>query len=431
MTNEGELKLLLFYPAVYASLAGRLKKKIEASAVSTRKLDVLLQPDDAPVPAGVADQIQALVILFTPELDKNAHLFDLIKAISHKHTLERFLVLPKESSTGKIPFPALLHPLRAQQHHIIGYSINQAGKLTLAAFEETLLKIFNLRLANHYLENEKQAPEDRLGLLTIVKQAWRSPRRNMILVSVLIFIGLILGAYALFPQFADAINDEIAASILGFEVPAFGPARVDENFIKIDPDQWQTTHRYQGQEPFMVEFVEDRLSLRAMNSIEQGIYRLDYLEAFPLEGFQGYEVSFVIERLAEGLGESDVSFLLALEENPEHLCGCHLVKKAGDHVMECYVEEPDQRMVLAGPASISANEKHTLTMVFLPESYVFRFFMDTVYFGRMAIASVEDWRQQSIAAAIQVEGKKLDQDAFGFSLDHVKIFQQEAPVINE
>jgi hypothetical protein len=431
MTIDNESRILLFYPAVHASLAEHLKKKIEASAASICKIQVLLQPDDAPLPASAADQIQACVVLFTPALNQNAHLFDLIKAISYQRSLERFLVLPKENSTGKIPFPALLHPLRAQQHQIIGYSRNTEGKLTLEAFEEAFLKTFNERLDKLCLGKENQAPEDPQGLFKAVDQAWNSPGRNIVLISVLILIGLIFGVYAGFPQFADAINDEIAASILGFEVPEFGPAWVDEAFFRLNADQWEETHRYLGQDPLMVDFSEDGLSLRAITSLEQAIYYLDYLETFPIESLQGFEVSFMIETLPDGEGESEVSYQLALAENPETLCGCRLILKDREVVMECYLEEPDQRMVLAGPASISLNETHTLTMVFLPESYVFRFFMDDVYFGRMPIASVEDWLAQSLTASIQVEGKNLDQNAFSLSLDHVKIFQQDVPVINE
>lgn len=423
MTVNPSIPILLFFHQSHTAQAQDLKSSLEALTSVGEPLEVILADHTTRVAERVLEDLRGLIVLFSPALERDEALFQLIQAVEGRPRLERFFIFPEED--GKIRFPAIFHAIRSQQHHIFGNPGYTTGELNLDEFREDFLAKFQERLPN--LRAVKQTAEDveTHGFLYRLKKFWQGPRRNIFIFSLLAILVLLFGAYLLIPEFFRAVRTWRTPIHFGVDPPEFSSTWIGDSISGIRLENWQESNVFTGTNPFSVTLDGRKLVVNGEPNIDQAIYQLESINQYPLDQLQGFEVDYYLGEFLQNDGSAALTFQIQLVENPGYNFGCSLVPVSTTASLACTIEEPGTTVQIVATESVELKEPHTLILEFLPATYVVRFFSDSVYVGQAAIPGVAAWRGRDFKAVIQVELENLSSGSFSCKLDHYTLARQE------
>jgi hypothetical protein len=429
--EKSQVVIVLFYHASQQDLALSLQAAIGDEVRSEIPVNVILADHTARVTGDVLDRMQVLVVLYTPDLERSENLYHIIQSIERNPRLERFFVFPQVGANGAIPFPPLFHTIRAQQHHIFGYPENSNNLVDTVSFQGRFLKELGESISKISVQDRTDRVQTHPGLRTRLKKAWNSPRRSMIMVSAVLFLGLVLLALFLAPKFLASLQSLLDPLKQNISPPAFQTSWLDETFTAIEPEIWHESNLFMGSNPLSVDLKNGKLVLHAGSETKHAIYRLESISEWSLDDLEGFQASFLLEPFQAEDSQASITYQIQLVDQPGYSFGCHAIPAATQATLQCEIQLPERKIAIRSRESLSLNEWHTLSLEFIPHTYVVRFFLDDSYFGQAAIPEVENWRSRGFIAGIQVEIENMRDGFFAFQLDSYKLARQEKAVIHE
>ena len=419
MNESNQIKVLLFCHSSQTQHADLIRNELARIATDDIQITLQIADQTSQIPTHVLDEMNALVVLFTKNLERNKNLYKIIKYIEPKTSLERFFVFIENMGGKKVIFPPLFHTIRAQQHHVfpkpdqLNKSVNwdQLQDDLVSEFKESLLKMVV------HLKQEDTSPK--LNLATRLKKIWSNPRTIIILVSLLLLTLFGKAAFTLAPEFFTSLQPRQMLVGSAAEPPDMKSLWLNEEFFTLNKDRdWQETNKVKGTNTFSTNLNNYTLNVTAESAIEHAIYRLESIQQWPLDELQGLQASFQLQPLADDGSQAEIVFKIELVESPAYFFSCSAIPAATEGTLKCFVQEPNKKVVVEIPQSISLQEWHTVVLQFVPETYVVRFFLDEKYFGQSTIPSVEYWRDRDFHTSIQVELQDLQKGSFTIQCDN-------------
>jgi hypothetical protein len=420
MENSPLVPILLFHHPDHHALALTLKTRIEAQGNIT-----LCQWDiSSKIDPWVLDTVRGLVILYSPDLEADPNLFEIIQAIQKRPQLERFLILPQTQPGEKVVFPLIFHPLRAQQHHIFSYPSQSYSKIDHVAFLESFAKTFQDRLP--MMENALKAEPAQIkrSFVQRFNAFWHGPRKSIVTVSMLIILALAGFSLMIFPQFLLALGSMRAPKWIGFQPPMFSALWINEPFDEVNTDRWVVQNRYEGRTPLALFYNDEGLGVQAEPFTQHALLQVDGVDTYPLDQWEGFGVSFRIDALPATAGRAEIVYGIALADDGDYQLGCRVSPHGQTGEVMCFIQEPEQTVQVSAPWEIELDRSHEMSVEFIPESYVVRFYLDGDYFGRASIPTISLWRGKAFLPTLQVEVWDMTSQGVLCQVNHYQLAHQ-------
>jgi hypothetical protein len=399
MDNSPLIPILLFHHPAHQAPALTLKMRIEALGnVSLCQWDTASKIDPC-----VLDAVRGLVILYSPDLEADPNLFEIIQTIQNRPKLERFLILPQADPEGKVTFPVIFHPLRAQQHHIFSYPSQSYNQFELVAFLESFTKTFQERLPMMESALKAEPAQIKPSFVQRFKVFWHGPRKNIVTVSMLIILALAGFSLMIFPQFLMALGSMRAPKWIGFQPPTFSALWMNEPFDELNTDRWVVQNRYEGRIPLALFYNDEGLGVQAEPFTQHALLQVEGIDRWPLDQWEGFGASFRIDALPATAGQAEIVFGIALADDEDYQLGCRVSPHGQTGEVMCFIQEPEQTVHVSAPWEIELDRSHEMSVEFIPESYVVRFYLDGDYFGRASVPTISLWRGKAFLPILKVE----------------------------
>jgi hypothetical protein len=420
MENSLLVPILLFHHPAHQAQALTLKAKIEALGnISLYQRDTSSNIDPC-----VLDAMRGLVILYSPDLVADPNLFKIIQAIQNRPRLERFLILPQSDSSGKVSFPVIFHPLRAQHHHIFFYQGLQNYQLDLSTCLESFTKTFQERLPMMEHALKPEPAQIKPGFVHRFTAFWHGPRKTIVTVSMLIILALAGFSIMIFPQFLIALGSMQAPNWFGIQPPTFSALLMNEPFDELNTSRWVVQNRFEGRIPLAVFFNGEGLGVQVEPFTTHALLQVDGVDTYPVEQWGGYEVNFRIGGLPATSGQAEIVFGIALEDAEDYQLGCRVSPHGQTGEVMCFIKEPDRTVQVSALQEIELDSPHEMIVEFIPESYVVRLYLDGDYFGRVSIPSISLWREKAFFPTLKVEAWDMTSRGVLFQVNHYQLAHQ-------
>jgi len=419
------INILLYYHVSQAQQAKRLNTEFARIAYDGADISIHMADNTVQVPTQVLDEMDAFVLLYTSHLEKNENLYKIISYIEPRASLERFFVFLENVAGEKISFPAIFHTIRAQQHHVFPKPDKVNKSINRNQWQDDLLKDFKESLPKMTAPVKEEGISSKQSFFTRLKKAWKSPRTIMVVISLALVIILGKVAISLAPEFFASMQPQQILVGSAAKPPVMEPLWLNEDFALKTTRDWQETNKYKGINSFSIDLRNNHLNVNAESAVEHAIYYLESINQWPLDELQGLQVSFQLQPITDEGSQAKIAFQIQLVENTAFFFGCSAVPSVTEGALDCYIQEPDQKVVVSTPQSITLKEWHTLALQFAPETYAVRFFLDGDYFGQSAIPSVEHWQGRDFLASIQVELQNWQKGFFTIQCDDFLLARQE------
>lgn len=356
-------------------------------------------------PKEIFPSLDAIIIIYTTELEKSETLYQLIQALEKREKIESFLVLPPQGE-NQSPFPALFHTIRFQPHSLLYYKISETGVIGIGDVGEAIKE--KLQTA-HIEEGASQPPKSFL---------------KRIIYMIPIIIALALGIINLFPSAYRSISNVITEKT-SWHPPVMEKLWLQESFDLLDTETvWTQTHKFKGKNYFSVDLGQQELQLSADAAVEDVIFELESQRHWELDDLQTLQASFSCDPLGSSDATAFLSFQIVLTENQEYLVGCWIKPEQTSGAVQCFIKEPEKEIQLSEEIFFSLQDWHTFTLVFDPKHYDLQFFLDDGYYGEVEIPDVQAWREREFALKINAELQNLEQGGFLCHIDNVFLAEQ-------
>jgi hypothetical protein len=365
------------------------------------------------------EELNSVILLYTPQLDQNETLFQIVKKMEQYVLLERFLFLPKRNGTA--PFPTILHSLRFLEHHLSFYpekeTLNIEGIKN--AIEEPIRKLWEKLLQ----QDRQNAPPDHLwGRL---KKSWKNPVYRMMVLLVPVFVIFILLFLFLFSNAREAIVDSPTVTPEIIDPPTLSSFWINETFESEDiSDAWNIELKYKSPNYNEVHLDRGRLEVMGYPQITDAYYQLESKQHWPIDRLQAVQVSFWTSSLTKPETSAGASFLISIVNQPGFVLGCELYSGTTNGSLVCSIQEEDTEIFLSAPVAFSLSEWHTITLAFDPDNYALQYFLDGSYYGFVEIPTVEYWLNQDITLSLKVITQALNAGDFYISIDDLLLAHQ-------
>jgi hypothetical protein len=406
-TEKTNMEVLYFCPSREKTIAEKLPVILQAGSPETGKPKVEILNETSPAGGLENKKFDAVVIVYTAEVELSERLFEIVRFIEREKPLGRFIFLP--SSGGKEVIPSIFHPIRALQLQLFYYSPSVPLEACLAEFEEGWSK---------FMRPVQVEASAKRGRGNRVRQAG---------------FGLILSA-SIFILFMVGIIAEIVPiaqkSVLNLTPTAICPPAATafwlrETFQPVDTTtRWQEQHYYSGKQALITEQSVSGLRLSAAPAVAEAVYQLDSRQSWPLDDLQSLTFSFTLTALDDPAAINALVVGLILSEDSSYQLECLIFTGKADGKVQCQIQSPEQTEALSNAVALSLDKKHTVTLGFDPQTYSIKFFLDNQYFGENEIKDVQYWRTRSINLHLQVRLQNMNSGVFSCELDNLDLAHQ-------
>jgi hypothetical protein len=353
----------------------------------------------------------AIIIVFTPEVELSAILYEIVHNIDQNKPPGRFIFLPMTG--GKEIFPPVFHPIRALQLRLYYYLSGQSSNHL-----ETQLMAFNLDWQKFYLPVQDQ-PRRRRGS----NASSRHAGFGFILLAsflILFLVGLIA---VLIPTVQRTI---LPAAPTSPHSPVASVFWLQESFKNLDTTaRWQKQHYYNGQQPIQTTFSSTGMRLSADPMVSEAVFQLDSQQIWPLDDLQSLSFSFALSALNDPAAKSALVIGLFLSEDSSYRLDCLIIPASTNGMIQCQVQSPTQVDALSAAVLFSLDAEHTATLAFDPSTYTVQFFLDDQFYGQNEIRSVEYWRTRSFK--LHIRNQVQDMSSGSYSCELYSIFLAYQP----
>lgn len=396
-------KILVFGHSTRATLLDKITEILSSIEPVAPFIQVLDETRQFPKESFAA--LDAIIILYTPELEKDETLYQIIQALEKREKLESFLILPPQDESVS-PFPALFHTVRFQPHSLLHYKISETGAI-------------DIRDVCEAIREKLQTAHDEEGASPPHKSFWKR-----IIYLIPFIIALALGIIKLFPSAYHSLSNVVTEKT-SLRPPAMEKLWLQESFDLLDTETvWTQTHKFKGKNYFSIDLGQQDLQLSADAAVEDVIYELESREQWALDDLQALQASFNCDPLGSADAEAFISFQLVLTENPEYLVGCWIKPGQVSGTIQCFIKEPEEELMLSNAIPFSLKEWHTFALVFDPQKYAMQFFLDDEYYGEADIPDVKSWRERDFVLKVNAELQNLDQGNSLCRMDDVFLAEQ-------
>ena len=419
------LHILIFYHDSQAKPAENLKHQLSTMSVSGVQATVQMADHRTAVPDPVMDGMDLLIVLFTADLERNDHLYQLIRHIEPRAGLERFFVFLDHPAGQPLAFPAIFHTIRAQQHHLYPTPQQLDASASWESIQADLQQDLQTLISRLAAASEEEDQSGQAGIMTRIRKALRGPRALMAAASLVLLIILGWAAFTLVPQFFSSLTPRQILMGAASQPPDMANLWLQESFDRMDlSETWQESNRVKGMNALSVDLAQRQLNITATAPAAHAIYHLESRAQYPLDELQALQISFLLEPLADEGSQAGIDLQAVVVDEPDFFFGCRATPGISQGALSCTIHEPQQEVLVSMPQALSLQELHTLTIQFIPRTYSVRFFLDGRYFGQAAIPSAQFWRGRDFRTHLQVELQDLSTGEFSCQSDDFKLAQQ-------
>jgi len=414
MADTNEYLFLLFNHSSNQSQARVIRKTLE-SLSSPEKTVLILHGDEKWMDKNInLEKIDGLIILYTPQLAKSSVLFDLLQNVSPRSELKRFFIFPRKDGTNETRFPAVFHSLRFQQHNLFFYPQSTQEDINPAGFVNDLTAAFKKRLMEDALPAAGRDSNTR---------SLRWGRRFLV---SLIGAALVIPGIYLMPHFMDSMRTLQMPVLSSVKAPSWNAFWLDESFTFLNTSSvWNETSLFRGRVPASTYTEDKNLSISAEPGTIQASYEIESIESWPLDSLEGFETSILMEKLEEPDAEAELRLQIELEENEGYFFGCGITPDRSTVEVECFIQEPEERVVLAIEQPLTPQDMHKLAVRFDPENYTIQVFVDDMYAGRAVIPTPADWRKSSFKLSLAADFGNLVYSGYSVNIFDISLAYQE------
>lgn len=407
MPTDESSRIHLYTQPVSQEQSRKLIACLEAGANSISKTAQFTTGEELPENADI------LILAYLDSQDDDA-LYAFIKRVENQTSHERILILPKRFQTSKNHFPAALHDIRFQQHHLVFYE-------TDICHEEVVSTVNNL--AAEILVKKQRAAEQNAVKGRGLAALWSKTRVRTGIYLLPVFALLVWGFILVLPRTLTllASNDSLRKVV---SAPEMSSVWLREGFDPMDQSLWTQKHLFKGIHHLNIDTENTDLILSADNPIKEDFYSLQSTQTWPMDNLQAASMNFRIDTPAAEGAESLISEKIVNAENPALAVVCTIQPDTESGTIECFAQDEKQKVVLPNLMTFSLGESHTLVMVFIPSRYSMRFFLDDQFYGELGIPSVEYWRERYFSLQIESSLKNLKSGGYAARIENVALSQQ-------
>jgi hypothetical protein len=334
-------------------------------------------------------------------------LFEIIRYIDKVKPMGRYIFLPRNA--GKEIIPPIFHPIRALQLQLFYYDQPEELEARLEQFKQEWGKFVNpIRV------EQAGNPKDRV-------HKHQTGFGFMLFASILILVlaGLIA---EIIPRIPKVVLNLTPTAIRPPTASAFW---LNESFQNIDTStRWQEQHYYRGKQPMQTRFSETGLTLMADPIVTEAVYGLESMKSWPLDQLQSLSFSFAMSGLVDPAAKNELIFGLILSKDDTYQLDCLVIPAKVDARIQCQIRTPAQSLALNEAVSLSLGKAHTARLIFYPQTYSVRFFLDEQYQGQGVIPSIEYWRGKNFKILISDELQNLSSGSFSSQLESCDLAHQ-------
>jgi len=398
------MDVLYFCPTREKENAEKLPGILQAVPSEAGKTNVDFVNENSAAGGVENKKYDAVVIFYSAEVELSERLFEIVRYIEREKPLGRFIFLPK--SGGKEIIPPIFHPIRALQLQLFFYSPDEPPEAYLAEFEQDWSKFVNPVQSDQSRKRGKGSRARQAGFGLILFAS----------ISILFLAGLIAEIVPI------AQKTVLHLTPTAIRPPAATTFWLQESFQLVDTSsRWQEQHYYTGKQALKTEFSDAGLRLSAIPAVTEAVYQLDSLQSWPLDDLESLSFSFSLSAMDDPPAKSELVFGLALSEDSAYQLGCQIFPAKTEGRIQCQIQSPGQTEALSDAVPLSLNKKHTVTLVFDPQTYSVRFFLDDQYYGQNEIKYVQYWRTRSIVLHIQVRLQNMSSGSFACELESLNL----------
>ena len=355
-------------------------------------------------------------ILILPYLNPqdDEALYSFIKQVENQTSLERILILPKRFQTSKNHFPAALHDIRFQQHHLVFYEADICHEDVVSTIDQLISEI----LIKKQRAAEQNAVKSR-GLAAL----WSKTRVRTGIYLLPVFALLLWGLIQILPRTLTllASNESLRNVVSAPEITSIWLA---DSFNTIDQSLWTQVHQFKGTHPISVETDNSDLVFFTSEPVREDMYKLQSSQTWPFDNLQSLHVTFRIDEPTDAEAEVIITQEIYNVENPNRFIACDIRSGVETGSIECFIQDEDQKIILSNQMIFSLQESHDLTLVFIPSRYSMRFFLDDQFYGEMEIPSVEYWRERNFSLTLKSSINNLKSGSYMARIENLTLSQQ-------
>jgi len=346
-----------------------------------------------------AKQFDAVVIVYTPEVELSKSLFEIIRCIDRDKPPGRFIFLPR--SDGKAIIPAIFHPIRALQLRLFYYStLNDLGT-QIPAFEHSWSLFVNPVAVG---QSDKKGRQAGFGLIVFVSSL------------ILILVGLIAEILPIIPPI---VSKPTPTPIHPPTALAFW---LQQSFQNIDTSTvWHEQHYYTGKQALQSAYSNHGLRLSAYPVVTNAVYQLDSVQNWPLDDLQSLSFAFKLSALDDPLAKDALVVSLVLDEDNSYRLDCPVFTTGTGWKIQCQIQGPSQAEAVSEAVPVSVETDHSASLVFDPLNYTVQFFLDDRYYGKGLIKAVPYWRARNFKLQVRNELQNLNSGSFSSELESLDL----------
>jgi hypothetical protein len=365
------------------------------------------------------DQIQAYIILFTSELERDKNVFALIEAIEKDPDAATFFIFPPNDAAEKIVFPPLFHSLRSRNHKLYEYE-KKGDQVQIENILQDLMKDFRKTMQEMAKKNSSQeSPEEKKTLKGWLSGIWANPRTRTVLFMIPIFVILVILLIRLLPSTVETVQQ---AQVTPMVVP---PPDMQEIWLQETfedgylHENWDVSHRYRGKNYFDLNYDGTALLIMAEPPVVDVVYSLISVNTYPLDNLQALKTDFFFDPLEETESAVSITMQLVQTEDSQYRLECQVSPGKEQGVIQCFIHEPQGSTEISSAVFFSPGDWHSLTLSFDPENYVVLLFLDDLYQGEAEIPAVEYWRERQMNVVVATEMQALEQNGYSCQIDNI------------
>ncbi|NMC85672.1 MAG: hypothetical protein GYA58_10345 [Anaerolineaceae bacterium] len=362
------------------------------------------------------DAIDLFVLFFSDHFSKDEVLFQVVQRIKKREHLERIFFLPANYQNSENHFPAVLHLLRFQQHHLFFYAsqslietqINEAVAIARESWEEKQKRV----------GSQSGKPSEKW-----LARLWRKTAIRTGVYLLPVFALLIVIFIQLLPQTLTALAAKDSFREL-VPAPAMKTLWVEDKFTSIDSSFWAESHKFRG--AYFVDTNTDKqyLAVHTDKPVLEDQYQLQSVNSWPIEDLEALQISLKLDPVESSDTTAALAVRIINTKEDQYFVECQVLASQEAGTMQCSIDDKNQKAMLANAIPFSYGDWHVLTMAFVPSRYSFQFFLDGKFYGEVQIPAVVYWRGRNFAVRLGTELQGLSSGQFSAYFDEFELSYQ-------
>jgi hypothetical protein len=362
------------------------------------------------------DKIDLFILFFSDHFSEDEVLFQVAQRIKKREHLERIFFLPENYRNSENHFPAVLHPLRFQQHHLFFYNsqlltetqINQAVAVARESWAE---------------KQKRDNPAEEKSREKWLARQWKIPAVRTGVYLLPVFALLIVIFIRLLPQTLTALAAKDSFREL-VPAPAMKTLWVEDKFTSIDSSFWAESHRFRGVYFVDTNIDKQYLTVHTDKPVLEDQYQLQSVNSWPIEDLEALQVSLKLDPVESSDTTAALAVRIINTEMDQYYVECQVFSSQQAGTMQCSVDDKNQKTMLANAIPFSYGDWHVLTMAFVPSRYSFQFFLDGKFYGEVQIPVVAFWRGRNFSVRLGTELQGLSSGQFSAYFDQFELSYQ-------